>query len=139
MMTKQKIIKYSLLALMLVLVAPYPVSALASGDLITVNTYDSAMLQMIPAWISLAGAVLLLTLASRYMSGGKLAQPLALIGLGILIDGLVQLLAATISLGIFSASQPNLLVTWLGSLIFRISIVAGAIWIAKILGVLHLR
>ena len=101
------------------------------------NEIGSAFLRMFPAWISLAGAIILLVLASKHMRGGKLASPFILIGLGILIDALIQIITSFSSADIITVPVYYPEIVFTVSLLFRLSVVLGAIWIAGIFGVLR--
>jgi len=99
----------------------------------------SAFVKMFPAWISLAGAIVLLVLASKHMKGGRLARPFILIGLGTLVDALTQIITSFSLADIITAPSYYPQIIFVASLLFRLSVVLGAIWIAGIFGVLHPR
>lgn len=109
--------------------------AMISGSL--VKQAGSAFLDMFPAWISLAGAVIVMVLASKYMAGGALAKPFKLIGFGILVDALAQIISPLISSGLVMAPPFYGHIVLTAGLVFRLSVVAGVIWIAGIFGVLR--
>lgn len=81
--------------------------------------------RMLHAWVSLGAAVIIFFLALKFMTGGKLARPIMLIGFGALAD-------AIIGLGMTPGEHMQLM--WLGSLIFSASVVVGIIWMGKIFG-----
>lgn len=81
--------------------------------------------KMLHAWVSLGAAVIIFFLALKFMTGGKLARPIMLIGFGALAD-------AIIGLGVTPGEHMQLM--WLGSLLFSTSVIVGIIWIGKIFG-----
>jgi len=130
-MTKIKIL-ITLLTVLLV-----PTESLASINASLAKQTGSAFLSMFPAWISLAGAIIVIVLASKYMTGGALAKPFKLIGIGILIDALVQISSSLISAGVIMSPPFYSQIFLVFGLIFRLLVVAGVIWIAGIFGVLR--
>jgi len=114
---------------------PFIVYAGESGNFISaIDT--SFILKMLPAWISLAGAAVMLTLALKYMTGGSLAKPFILIGWGVLIDGLIRILDSLVFIRLLPESYLYTQVIFTGSLVFRLFVVFGVIWIASIFGIL---
>jgi hypothetical protein len=108
------------------------------GELI--QTIDADFIyRMLPAWVSLGGAIVLIILASKYMAGGSLAKPFMLIGWGAFIDALAQIFDSLILIGIFSSTSLSVQMIFIGGLFFRLSVVFGVIWIASIFGVLKSR
>jgi hypothetical protein len=102
-----------------------------------IETIDSSfILQMLPAWVSLGGAIVMLVLGIKYMSGGSLAKPFVLIGWGALIDALAQIIGSLILIGLLPGSSSYKQIVLIGGLFFRFSVVFGITWIAHIFGVL---
>src|SRR3989344_3860105 len=58
---------------------------------------------MFPAWVYLGGAITMLTLAVKYMSGGSLSKPFTLMGFGVLIDSLAQILSSLMLINLIPA------------------------------------
>jgi hypothetical protein len=86
--------------------------------------------RMLHAWVSLMAAIVIFFIALRYMAGGKLAQPIMLIGIGALVDGLM---------GLISSPADHMMTMWIGALVFSSSVVLAIIWIGKIFGVFSMK
>ena len=82
--------------------------------------------RMLHAWISALAAIIIFSLALKYMTGGALARPIMLMGLGALMDAMI---------GLFPSHEGHMETMWIGSLIFSTSVVVGIIWMANIFGV----
>ncbi|MBI2577578.1 MAG: hypothetical protein HYV77_01905 [Candidatus Wildermuthbacteria bacterium] len=114
--------------------------ALAQQNMMSVQTaQDSHLMEnigptlwgkMLHAWIALAGAVLIFSLALKFMVGGALARPIMLIGFGVLADAIV---------GLFLTDAEHMNLMWLGSLLSSGAIVLAIIWIAQIFGVFQFK
>jgi hypothetical protein len=105
------------------------------SDLIETISTDF-ILQMLPAWVSLGGAIVMLVLGTKYMSGGSLAKPFVLIGWGALIDALAQIVGSLVLIGLLPEVTSYEQIVLIGGLFFRLSVVFGITWIAHIFGVL---
>ena len=86
--------------------------------------------RMLHAWVSLVAAIVIFVLALKFLRGGKLAQPVFLIGLGALADAL---------LGLTASPGAHMQTMWLGSLLFSTAVVIAIVWMAKIFGVFGIR
>jgi hypothetical protein len=106
-----------------------------TGDIIQTIDADF-ILRMLPAWVSLGGAIVMLVLGTKHMAGGNLAKPFILIGWGALIDALTQIFGSLILIGLLPGSLPHAQFILIGGLFFRFSVVFGVVWIAHIFGVL---
>lgn len=81
--------------------------------------------RMLHAWTSLVAAVIIFFLALKYMKGGKLAQPIMLIGIGALSDAVIGLIISPIN---------NMEFLWMGNLIFSVTVVLGVVWMGYLFG-----
>ncbi|PJE50521.1 MAG: hypothetical protein COV29_03885 [Candidatus Yanofskybacteria bacterium CG10_big_fil_rev_8_21_14_0_10_36_16] len=116
----------------------FPMYAAAAQQSINKGA-ESAFINMIPGWISLAGGIIVLVLAFKYMKGGSLAKPFALIGIGALIDSFGQILDSLATTNLIASPDYLTQIVWFASLIFRFSVVMGVVWIANVFGVLRSR
>lgn len=82
--------------------------------------------RMLHAWLGLGAAVVIFFLTLGMMRGGRLAQPIFLIGLGVLADALI---------GVVLPPLEHAKWMWLGSLMLNGAIVVAVLWIAQIFGV----
>lgn len=81
--------------------------------------------RMLHAWTSLLAGIIIFFLALKYITGGKLALPMMLIGFGALSDAVF---------GLIISPANNMEFVWLGNLIFSVSVVLGIIWMGYLFG-----
>lgn len=120
------------------------VSALAAEDGSAIFTFklDLALAtRMAYVWTAVAAAVIIFALVGKYMGGGTLGRPIALMGVGAIINAAIGFIPILVSMTSNTVLSPSteLQFVFLGSLIFNISVLAGVFWIAKVFGVLMVR
>ena len=130
------ILKTGIPALFIVL-APSIALAETQVGITASGTVNSVLVNMFPSWISLAGAIIILILAIKHMSGGALSKPFILIGIGVLADALMQIYSSTVIAGVMPITQLFINTAWVTGLFFRLSVVIGLIWIAGVFGILR--
>lgn len=92
---------------------------------------------MLPAWLYLGGAVTMLVLSLKFMSGGALARPFTLMGIGVLVDAVIQISASLSGIGLLGATPATVTQILLAlSIASRLSVVFGMFWIANIFGII---
>lgn len=100
------------------------------------NTLISFIWVMLPAWVYLGGATTMLVLALKHMSGGTLAKPFTLMGIGVLVDALAQIVNSLLLIGLFPTYPLLSQLVFAISTAARFSVVLGMIWIANVFGIL---
>jgi hypothetical protein len=120
------------------LALPY-VAQLSTADEIGAD-YDGASFvwTMFPSWIYVGGAIVMLILGLKSLSGGSLAKPFTLMGLTLLLDALAQMVSSLVLISLIPRMEIIDRVTFGVELIFRLSIVFSMVWIANIFGVLKM-
>jgi hypothetical protein len=108
------------------LVIPVFVEASILGGTIEISNAGPMFAgRMLHAWTSLIAAIIIFFLALKYMTGGKLAYPIMLIGLGALSDAVF---------GLMTSPANNIEFAWLGNLIFSVAVVFAVIWMGYLFG-----